>query len=106
MVAMNTLLPQKIDDIKRLLRQGFGTRHVAFAVGCNKNTVAGYRRKMLTCRNNLKCPCGQPIGHVAWCSWRYKNSPRRQEFIKQWHNKTKRKAIMNATVKIETIGRE
>lgn len=70
----------KLAEIDRLLRQGLGNREIHRACGAHTTTIAR-RRAYLVATNvldQLKCPCGQPVGHRGWCSHRFERSPKRQ----------------------------
>lgn len=79
--------PDKYAEAERLFRAGYTTRQVESEVGICKTTANHYRKEAL--RNyDARCVCGRPAGHKGFCWHRYQNSPKRQEFMKQWHSQT------------------
>lgn len=65
----------------------YSARAVSKDVGWSINTVCALMHR-LNKYKEIKCPCGQPIvTHRGWCSYRFENSEKRQEFIKQWTRK-------------------
>lgn len=42
------------------------------------------------------CTCGKEAGHKGWCSWRFLQSPVRQEYMRQWAER--RRLAAKATV--------
>lgn len=68
-----------------LFEQGHSLREVCKLVGIHIVTAAKYRR---SARPSL-CRCGRDSKHQGWCWWRYQQSPKRQEFMRQWHSMDK-----------------
>jgi len=73
---------EKLRPALKMLLAGFGLREIGRACGINKRTAGELRRRLEVLPS---CVCGQMIGHRGWCSWRYKRSPVRQNFMKSWN---------------------
>jgi len=81
---MSNFLPaEKIARMEELFASGFGVRATARIVGVSKNTARAYFPSI---GGEPLCPCGKPVRHQGWCSWRYEHSPARQLFMKRWHS--------------------
>ncbi len=81
---------QSPEKMEPLMRAAHSIKGAARIVGCANNTAMAYREAVIASHEDLdgvppKCPCGQNSGHRGWCSHRYSNSPRRQEFMRNWH---------------------
>ena len=76
---------EKIDKAISLFKSGEGIRSTARIAGMSKITASKIFHKI----NNLielRCKCGQSIkNHRGWCSYRFKQSKKRQDFIKSWN---------------------
>lgn len=77
---MYILNKDKIAQIENLVLQGYGIRPICSMVGVAKQTVQGYRRRLLAKESTILCSCGRPIGHKGWCNSRIGISPGRQEW--------------------------
>lgn len=76
--------PDKYERAAALFREGRSVRDVMKAVGVAQATATKYRTLALKdC--DARCKCGQAVGHIGWCWWRYEQSPLRQEFMRKWH---------------------
>lgn len=78
--------PAKFAQAKQLFIEGYSIRQVMRMVGLAKATANSYRQYVAK-SVDLRCPCGQPSIHQAWCWWRYQQSPGRQEFMQKWHQR-------------------
>lgn len=56
---------------------GLGIRATSRETGLDKKTVSKYYHA----RPATKCPCGKPMTHRGWCSFRVARSPGRQKFL-------------------------
>lgn len=74
----------KLDESIPLFRDGRSTRDVMRIVGISNATANKFRRIALK-DFDARCKCGEPAGHRGWCWWRFQNHPKRQEFMKRWH---------------------
>lgn len=74
----------KLDEAIPLFRSGCSTREVMKRIGVSNGTANKFRRIALK-DFNARCKCGEQAGHRGWCYWRFQHSPKRQEFMKQWH---------------------
>lgn len=77
-------------EIGSALLSGMGIRATARKVGCSKNTVGKLYKILLAERSrrgmgDILCPCGLPSIHQGWCTERFRRSPQRQAFMKEWH---------------------
>lgn len=82
-MAYHITLLQEI-TIKNLLRKGYSIRDVCKKTGAAKHTVNS-RRKLLMSKYEIPdCKCGDVAGHIGWCSYRFKKSKKRQEFMRSW----------------------
>lgn len=84
----------KLADIGKSLLAGNSIRATSRLTKTSKCTVRKLYKILLAMRSksgkdDILCPCGQPITHQGWCVYRYKNSPKRQKFMKNWHKKKK-----------------
>jgi transposase-like protein len=74
----------ELDQSIPLFRAGRSIREVMRIVGISNATANKFRR--LALRDfDARCGCGQEAGHRGWCSYRYRQHPKRQEFMKRWH---------------------
>lgn len=87
---MNVLPQEKIDLIEHLSRGGATVREVSRLVGANRNTVQRYRKAYV---DDCTCPCGKPLKHRVWCSFRYAKSPARQLTMQQLHARQRTVAL-------------
>lgn len=71
-----------------LLRDGKSIREVSRILGMSKVTIAKFADRLLENGVELICKCGRPIKtHKGFCSYRFQQSIKRQEFMRQWHRK-------------------
>lgn len=81
--------PKTFIRVCDMIEAGKTIREVVRATGVSKNTIGKIRRVVLFQMEAegkpILCPCGQPTGHRAWCSYRFKNSPRRQRVMAKMH---------------------
>lgn len=72
---------------------GESVRGVMAKVKIANETARRIQRRILAAiaagEISVSCPCGGPLGHRGWCSWRYKRSPGRQAFMREWHSKSR-----------------
>lgn len=62
--------------MRGLRRSGMSIRQIGSIVGAANNTVAQYVSDI-----NAQCGCGQDAKHQGWCSFRYKQTARRQQTL-------------------------
>jgi len=77
----NFIQKEKISQIYDFFRAGEGIIPVSRLVGVAKRTAQSYRKRLILSEPKLLCPCGKPLGHTEWCSFRFAKSPARQKFI-------------------------
>lgn len=78
---------RKVSSYRRavtLYREGKSIREVRALLGLSMTAASKFRKLALE-NFTVVCKCGLLAGHRGWCSWRYQNSPKRQEFMKRWH---------------------
>ena len=80
---MNVLEQSKIERIESLVLEGYGLRPICKIVGAAKNTVSGYRRRLIAKQGEMLCSCGRPIGHNGFCNFRISILPERQAWRKK-----------------------
>ncbi len=91
----NHLSEYKSESVVELLCEGFSIRETARLARVAKGTVASILKGIneglgWDGEPPLTCACGKElVKHRGWCSDRYKRSPKRQAFMKRWHNKKK-----------------
>lgn len=78
---VDSAMPNYIPDWKReLIRglrySGLSVRQIASIAGAARNTVDRYIGDI-----SVNCECGDKVTHHGWCSYRYKQSARRQQFL-------------------------
>jgi hypothetical protein len=74
----------RLDKAIPLFRAGYSTREVMRLVGISNGTAIKFRRIALR-KIDVHCGCGKQAGHKGWCSYLYQRHPKRQEFMKRWH---------------------
>ena len=80
---------RKVEQLERaipLFRDGVSIRRVMRIVGIS-NATANKFRQIALADYDARCACGEAAGHRGWCSDRYQNSQRRQEFMRRWHRR-------------------
>jgi transposase-like protein len=83
-------LPSTIrDDVRELLLDGGEVRRIARIMKISKNSVRRIKKELVSAGADLRCPCGRSANHNGWCVERYRRSPARQEFMKNWNNRKK-----------------
>lgn len=80
---MNVLKQSKIEGIESLVLEGYGIRPICKLIGAAKQTVQGYRSRLLEKRGEILCSCGRFIGHSGFCNFRISTLPKRQAWRKQ-----------------------
>lgn len=75
--------PERLESARILFLQGYSIRQVMREVGLSKQTAHQYRKRSVT--DDIRCQCGASVLHRGWCWWRYKQSPKRQEVVRKWH---------------------
>ena len=80
----------KLENIRNSLLSGNGIRKTARILGVSKCTVGKCLKLLLASRRDagagdIMCRCGQASTHQGWCWYRFKESPKRQQFMKRWH---------------------
>lgn len=79
---------EKIGWLRECFEDGYSLRATARRVGVTRQTVSRYF-KLMAAKGIIRgcCGCGQPAGHVGWCSTRVSESPRRRAHLRRWHGK-------------------
>ena len=87
----NHLKDEKAELVCKLLVDGFSIRETSRITGVAKVTIG----RMVADINSglewdgqppLRCTCGKELTkHRGWCRDRYERSPKRQAFMKRWH---------------------
>lgn len=77
----------KLHKISCLLQTGISNREVARQTGASTITIAKVRAELEKLTGPILCPCGTHSIHQGWCSWRFKQSPKRQAVMKRLHAK-------------------
>ncbi len=83
-----------LSNIGKTLLAGNGIRATARITGTSKCTVTKLYRILIATLyksggEDILCKCGQPIIHRGFCKYTYTKSPKRQAFMKKWHEKQK-----------------
>jgi hypothetical protein len=83
---MNLLNPKKLDQLIIVMLSGVSIREAARRIPVTRGTARKYYHLLVEIRKEQPiCSCGQPAIHRGWCFHRYKNSLKRQLFMKKWH---------------------
>jgi len=85
----------KSGQLQRLctaLVRGKSIRAAAREAGCSRVTARKLHRILLADFASpgqvaFRCACGKPSTHRGFCSARFRESPRRQAFMRRWHTK-------------------
>lgn len=80
---MNILEQSKIEGIESLVLEGYGIRPICKIIGAAKQTVQGYRRRLIERQGEILCSCGRIIGHSGFCDLRISTLPGRQAWRKK-----------------------
>lgn len=84
-LAPNNKKPEDIAKIKDCFLAGLSIRVAACRLGFSKCTVNRYYKKFVDIgKQRPLCMCGKPSAHRSWCSWRFRHSPARIQFMKRW----------------------
>lgn len=75
----------KIDKLVACYQRGKTARTAARLCGVADATARTAYRTMRRILGVALCPCGQPSTHQGWCRVRYRQSEKRQAFMKNWH---------------------
>lgn len=73
----------KLQKVIDSILSGNGIKKTARNVGVS-TWLASKVYHELSKKTGIYCKCGQEITHRGWCHYRYIESPKRQEFIKNW----------------------
>lgn len=73
---------QDQEKIWSLAESGFSLREISRSVGRSKGAVMRYARDI---DRPALCKCGKPNGHQGWCNERLARSPKRKEYLDQFH---------------------
>lgn len=76
--------PDKFAAAMILFKAGLSGRQVEKILHVSKVIAMRYRKVAIE-KFDCRCQCGKVVGHNGFCSLRYKNSPKRQEFMRRWH---------------------
>ncbi len=74
------LAPEKMAALDLAFSEGLSTRASAKQASVAYNTALKYR---LLVGDASLCLCGQPAGHIGWCSIRFSRSMKRQEVMRR-----------------------
>lgn len=77
----NFLVGEQKTALRKCFESGMSIRASARAVGVRRNTAWTYYKLW---NISALCGCGKPATHRGWCAVRFDQSPKRQEFMKQW----------------------
>lgn len=80
---MNILEQSKIRRIESLVLEGYGIRPICKIIGAAKQTVQGYRQRLIKKQGEILCSCGRLQGHNGYCNFRISTLPGRQEWRKR-----------------------
>lgn len=83
-VGNNRLPDEKAKIVKQILLGGISIRWTVRLTGVSKQTVRRIERQLRLEGEKRVCPCGLDAKHQGWCSFRFRQSPARQSFMKRW----------------------
>jgi len=87
----NHLKDEKAELVCELLCMGFSIRETARIARVAPGTVSSILKEVNWAMVDMglepvKCTCGKELTkHRGWCRDRYERSPKRQAFMKRWH---------------------
>lgn len=77
---MNVIGPEEHQKLMAAFRTGLSIRSSAVYAGVHRKTAQSYFHQ----QPPMTCPCGAPLPHKFWCSFRVSLSPGRQSFLKRF----------------------
>lgn len=80
---MYVLDKNKIERIESLVLEGYGIRPICRIVGAAKQTVQGYRQRLIKKQGEILCSCGRLQGHSGYCNFRISSLSGRQAWRKE-----------------------